>query len=131
MSPYGRAKLMVEWVLADTATAHDLRYVALRYFNVAGADPEGRAGLRSPNAAHLLKRICEVAAGDRSHIDVYGTDYKTSDGTCIRDFNHVSDLADVHLRAIDYLVFKQPRIILNCGYGKGTSVQKAIDAASD
>jgi len=98
MSPYGRAKLMVEWVLSGAATAHDLRYVALRYFNVAGADPEGRAGLRSPNAAHLLKRICEVAAGDRSHIDVYGTDYKTSDGTCIRDFIHVSDLADVHLR---------------------------------
>jgi len=130
MSPYGRAKLMVEWMLADVAQAHGMRYVTLRYFNVAGADPRGRAGLRSPNATHLLKRICEVAVGLRSHVDIYGTDYDTPDGTCIRDFIHVSDLANIHLYAVDYLAFKQRSVTLNCGYGKGTSVREAIDAAS-
>lgn len=131
MSPYGRSKLMVEWMLSDAAAAHDLCYVALRYFNVAGADPEGRAGLRSPNATHLLKRVCEVAVGSRPFIDVYGNDYDTPDGTCIRDFIHVSDLAEAHLHAIDYLAYEKSSIILNCGYGVGTSVQQAITATSE
>lgn len=130
VSPYGRSKLMVEWMLADAAVAHDFRYVALRYFNVAGADPEARAGLRSPNATHLLKRVCEVAVGGRPFIEVFGEDYDTPDGTCIRDFVHVSDLADAHLKAIDYLADEQSSIVLNCGYGIGTSVKQAISATS-
>ncbi|CTQ50624.1 UDP-glucose 4-epimerase GalE [Jannaschia donghaensis] len=130
ISPYGRSKLMVEWMLADAAAATDLRYVALRYFNVAGADPLGRAGLRSRNATHLLKRICEVAVGDRSHLDIYGNDYHTPDGSCIRDFIHVSDLAQAHLSALDHLRVTDHSVILNCGYGQGVSVLEAVQAIS-
>lgn len=131
ISPYGRSKLMVEWMLADAAQAHNLHYAALRYFNVAGADPDGRCGLRSPNATHLLKRVCEVAVGNRPFIEIYGNDYETPDGTCIRDFIHVTDLTEAHLLAIDYLAFEKSSIILNCGYGVGTSVQQAITVTSE
>lgn len=131
ISPYGRSKLMVEWMLDDLSHASDLRFVALRYFNVAGADPAGRAGLRTLNATHLLKRICEVAAGHLPHLDVYGRDYDTPDGTCIRDFIHVSDLASAHLHALDYLSFGNASTVLNCGYGTGISVRDAIGTMSD
>ena len=93
MSPYGSSKLMTEIMLADTARAHDFRYVALRYFNVAGADPKGRSGQSTPHATHLIKVACETALGKRSHMEVFGTDYPTPDGTCIRDYIHVTDLA--------------------------------------
>lgn len=131
ISPYGRSKLMIEWMLSDIAQAHDFRYAALRYFNVAGADPQGRCGLRSPKATHLLKRVCEVAVGSRPFIEVYGDDYETPDGTCVRDFIHVSDLAEAHLLAIDHLASQQSSVTLNCGYGVGTSVRQAITAASE
>lgn len=126
-SPYGRSKLMTEMMLADTAAAHDLRYVALRYFNVAGADPQGRAGQSTRGATHLIKVACETALGKRDAITVYGTDYPTADGTCIRDYIHVTDLADAHADALAYLRSGNPSIVANCGYGRGFSVLEVLD----
>ena len=100
-SPYGRSKLMTEWMLEDTAQAHDFRYVALRYFNVAGADPKGRSGQSTPRATHLIKRACQVALGRVPHLDIFGTDYPTPDGTGMRDYIHVTDLIGAHLLALD------------------------------
>lgn len=128
MSPYGSSKLMTEIMLADAANAHDLRFVALRYFNVAGADPEGRSGQSTPRATHLIKVACETALGQRHHMDVFGTDYDTVDGTCVRDYIHVRDLARAHSAALAYLRKGGRSDIFNCGYSKGYSVLQVIDA---
>jgi UDP-glucose 4-epimerase len=128
MSPYGSSKLMAEIMLHDVAAAHDMKYVVLRYFNVAGADPQARIGLSTAGATHLLKIAVEAATGQRAKIDVYGTDYPTPDGSCIRDFIHVSDLAQAHRAALSYLRGGGPSTTLNCGYGHGTSVLETIEA---
>ena len=128
ISPYGSSKMMTEIMLADTAIAHDFRYVALRYFNVAGADPAGRSGQSMPKATHLIKVACQAALGDRTHMDVYGTDYPTDDGTCVRDYIHVSDLVHAHRAALSYLRDGGEPQILNCGYGRGFSVHEVIAA---
>jgi UDP-glucose 4-epimerase len=128
MSPYGWSKLMTEIMLRDTAAAHDFRYVALRYFNVAGADPAGRSGQSTPKATHLIKVACETALGKRSHMEVFGTDYPTRDGTCIRDFIHVKDLARAHVAALSHLRAGGGADVFNCGYSKGYSVLEVIDA---
>ncbi|MGP0095310.1 MAG: UDP-glucose 4-epimerase GalE [Xanthobacteraceae bacterium] len=128
VSPYGTSKLMSEIMLRDVGAAHDLRYVILRYFNVAGADPQLRTGLSSRNATHLLKVSVETALGLRPKIDVYGTHYPTPDGTCIRDYIHVSDLARVHSAALNYLREGRPSGTFNCGYGHGYSVLEVIEA---
>ncbi len=127
-SPYGRSKLMSEWMLADAAAAHDLKYTILRYFNVAGADPQGRAGQSTKNATHLIKVACETALGKRPHIDVYGTDYDTADGTCVRDYIHVSDLVHAHRLALDRLRQGGGNLIANCGYGHGYSVLEVLQS---
>jgi UDP-glucose 4-epimerase len=128
LSPYGMSKLMTEIMLHDVATAHGMKYVVLRYFNVAGADPLGRIGLATVGATHLLKIAVEAATGQRAKIDVFGTDYPTADGSCIRDFIHVSDLADAHCAALTYLDQGGPSATLNCGYGRGYSVLETIEA---
>lgn len=128
VSPYGTSKLMTEMMLADTAVAHDFRYVALRYFNVAGADPAGRAGQSTPRATHLIKVACETALGKRASMDVYGTDYATPDGTCVRDYIHVTDLVAAHTAALLYLEAGGTSDIFNCGYSSGYSVFEVIDA---
>ncbi|TCT13268.1 UDP-galactose 4-epimerase [Tepidamorphus gemmatus] len=128
ISPYGSSKLMTETMLKDAAVAHPLRYVALRYFNVAGADPAGRSGQSTPRATHLIKVACEAALGKRPRLEVFGTDYPTPDGTCIRDYIHVSDLARAHLLALDRLRAGAGSMVLNCGYGRGYSVLEVIDA---
>ena len=128
INPYGRSKLMTEWMLQDCATAHGLRHVTLRYFNVAGSDPEGRVGQRTPNATLLVKVAAEVAVGRRPWLSIFGTDYPTADGTGIRDYIHVEDLADAHLRALDYLRAGGGPVTLNCGYGRGYSVREVVAA---
>src|SRR5947209_7545111 len=128
LSPYGSSKLMTEIMLHDVASAHDMRYAVLRYFNVAGADPEGRIGLATLGARHLLKIAMEAATGQRAKVDVFGTDYPTPDGSCIRDFIHVSDLAQAHRAALSYLRDGGPSVTLNCGYGRGYSVLETIEA---
>jgi UDP-glucose 4-epimerase len=128
LSPYGSSKLMTEIMLHDVAAAHDMNYVVLRYFNVAGADPQARIGLATVGATHLLKIAVEAATGQRAKIDVFGTDYPTPDGSCIRDFIHVSDLAEAHRAALSYLVAGGRSVTLNCGYGRGTSVLETIEA---
>jgi len=128
MSPYGSSKLMTEIMLADTARAHDFNFVALRYFNVAGADPDGRTGQSTPRATHLIKVACETALGMRSHMEVFGTDYDTEDGTCIRDYIHVKDLARAHMAALKHLRAGDKSDIFNCGYSTGYSVLKVIEA---
>jgi UDP-glucose 4-epimerase len=128
LSPYGRSKLMTEMMLRDAGEACGLRHVILRYFNVAGADPQMRTGLSTTGATHLIKVAVEAALGVRPHMDVYGTDYPTPDGTCIRDFIHVSDLARAHSAALDYLQNGGASVTLNCGYGRGHSVRQVIDA---
>jgi UDP-glucose 4-epimerase len=128
VSPYGTSKLMTEMMLADTAFAHDFRYVALRYFNVAGADPSGRAGQSTPRATHLIKVACETALGKRASMDVFGTDYPTPDGTCVRDYIHVTDLVAAHVAALHYLRDGGTSEIFNCGYSAGYSVLQVIEA---
>jgi len=129
INPYGWSKLMTERMLADTARAHPLNYCALRYFNVAGADPAGRAGQSTAGATHLIKVAVEAALGKRSHVSVYGTDYDTPDGTGVRDFIHVADLAAAHVLALEALVAEPGRsLTLNCGYGHGFSVLEVLDA---
>src|SRR5437016_10617860 len=128
LSPYGSSKLMTEIMLHDVATAHEMNYVVLRYFNVAGADPQGRVGLATVGATHLLKIAVEAATGQRAKIDVFGTDYPTPDGSCIRDFIHVSDLAQAHRAALSYLRGSGDSVTLNCGYGHGYSVLETIEA---
>ncbi|WP_019996039.1 UDP-glucose 4-epimerase GalE [Aureimonas ureilytica] len=126
-SPYGTSKWMTELMLRDTAAAHPLSFAALRYFNVAGADPQGRTGQSTRGATHLIKVASETALGKRSHIDVFGTDYDTPDGTCVRDYIHVSDLADAHAQALRYLRAGGDSIVANCGYGHGYSVLEVLD----
>jgi UDP-glucose 4-epimerase len=128
LSPYGNSKLMTEIMLADAARAHPLTYVVLRYFNVAGADPLGRCGQSTPRATHLIKVACEAALGKRSHLDVFGTDYPTPDGTCIRDYIQVSDLARAHSAALAYLAAGGASETFNCGYGRGFSVLEVVAA---
>ena len=128
LSPYGSSKLMAEIMLHDVASAHGMSYVALRYFNVAGADPQARMGLATVGATHLLKIAVEAATGQRAKIDVFGTDYPTPDGSCIRDFIHVSDLAQAHRAALSYLRGGGASMTLNCGYGRGYSVLETIEA---
>ena len=129
-NPYGQSKLMSELILRDTAQAHGLRYVALRYFNVAGADPEGRAGQSTDRATHLIKVACETALGKRPSVSVYGNDYPTPDGTGVRDYIHVSDLVDAHLQALAYLRRGEPSLVANCGYGTGYSVLDVLNAVA-
>jgi UDP-glucose 4-epimerase len=128
VSPYGASKAMTERMLADAATAYGLNSVALRYFNVAGADPEGRSGQSTRGATHLLKVAVEAATGQREHVAVYGTDYETPDGTGIRDFIHVSDLVRAHTAALDYLRAGGESTAMNAGYGRGYSVLEVLDA---
>lgn len=127
ISPYGTSKLMSEWMLRDVAAATELRYVALRYFNVAGADPGGRIGQRTRNATLLVKVACEAATGRRAGVSIFGTDYPTPDGTGIRDYIHVEDLADAHLKAMTYLREGGASTVLNCGYGHGYSVREVLN----
>jgi UDP-glucose 4-epimerase len=129
INPYGASKLMTERMLADASAAHPFNYGALRYFNVAGADPKGRTGQIGKGSTHLIKVACEAAVGKRDHIDVYGTDYETPDGTCIRDYIHVSDLANAHVAALEWLVaHPDENLVMNCGYGRGLSVLEVLDA---
>lgn len=127
INPYGRSKLMSEWMIADAAKAHGFSYVILRYFNVAGADPRGRSGQSTPNATHLIKVATQAALGQRTHLDVYGTDYPTPDGSCLRDYIQVSDLAEAHLVALNHLRNGGESLTLNCGYGQGYSVLEVIE----
>lgn len=126
INPYGTSKLMTEWMLRDVAAASELSYVALRYFNVAGSDPEGRIGQATPKATLLTKVACEAAVGTRDHVAIFGTDYPTPDGTGVRDYIHVEDLADAHLKALDYLRAGGASATLNCGYGHGYSVREVL-----
>jgi UDP-glucose 4-epimerase len=126
-SPYGTAKLMTEWMLRDTAAAHDFRYAALRYFNVSGADPRMRTGQSTKGATHLIKVACETATGKRPYMEIYGTDYRTPDGTCIRDYIHVWDLVEAHHLALQRLRSGRASIVANCGYGHGYSVREVIE----
>ena len=128
INPYGSSKLVTEWTLRDVAAAHDFRYVALRYFNVAGADSKGRTGLYGGRSEHLLKVACEAAVGLRENVTVFGTDYGTRDGTCIRDYIHVSDIAAAHVAALHYLEGDGTSRVLNCGYGHGFSVREVLEA---
>lgn len=129
INPYGMSKLMTEFMLADVAAAHPINYCALRYFNVAGADPEGRTGQSTAGATHLIKVAVEAATGKRDHVSIYGTDFATPDGTGVRDYIHVSDLAAAHVHALERLVADPAEShIMNCGYGKGFSVSEVLDA---
>jgi len=128
INPYGTSKLMTEMMLRDLSASHPMRHVVLRYFNVAGCDPEGRIGLSTPNATLLTKVACEVAVGKREAIHIFGTDYPTPDGTGVRDFIHVEDLAAAHVLALDYLRQGGESTTLNCGYGHGYSVREMIGA---
>ena len=128
MSPYGRSKLMTEWILQDTAIAHDIKFGILRYFNVAGADPAGRTGQSTPRATHLIKRACQAATGQVARMTIFGTDYETPDGTGVRDYIHVSDLVDIHQSVLQYLRGGGASLLLNCGYGRGFSVREVVAA---
>jgi UDP-glucose 4-epimerase len=128
ISPYGASKMMTETMLRDTAAAHGLSFAALRYFNVAGADPEGRTGQSTPEATHLIKVAAQAALGQRPRLDIFGTDYDTPDGTCIRDYIHVSDLVAAHSAALDHLRGSGRSLTVNCGYGRGYSVREVIEA---
>ncbi len=126
INPYGRSKLMTEWMLADTAHAHDFRYVALRYFNVAGADPQGRTGQSTPRATHLIKRACQASLGRIPRLDIFGTDFPTPDGTGVRDYIHVMDLVEAHILALAALRAGGASEVYNCGYGRGLSVREIV-----
>ncbi len=129
INPYGASKLMTERMLEDASAAHGFNYGALRYFNVAGADPQGRSGQIGKGSTHLIKIACEAAVGKRDHVAVFGDDYPTPDGTCIRDYIHVSDLAAAHVAALDRLVgHPDENLVMNCGYGRGLSVIEVLDA---
>lgn len=129
INPYGMSKLMTEIMLADVAAAHPLNFCALRYFNVAGADPQGRSGQSTAGATHLIKVAVEAALGKREHVAVFGTDYDTPDGTGVRDYIHVSDLAAAHVLALEALMAEPERnLTMNCGYGRGFSVLQVLDA---
>ena len=129
INPYGMSKLMTEFMLADTARAHPLNYCALRYFNVAGADPQARSGQSTAGATHLIKVAVEAALGKRTHVSVFGTDYDTPDGTGVRDYIHVADLAAAHVLALQALIAQPARsLTMNCGYGRGFSVLEVLDA---
>jgi UDP-glucose 4-epimerase len=127
LSPYGRSKLMTEWMLEDAGRAHDLRHISLRYFNVAGADPQGRAGQSTARASHLIKAAVQAALGARPHLEVFGTDYPTEDGSCLRDYIQVTDLARAHLAALAHLRDEGESLTLNCGYGSGFSVLEVVE----
>ncbi len=131
INPYGRSKLMTEQILHDTAAAHGLGFVSLRYFNVAGADPDGRAGQSTPQATQLIKVACEAMAGTRESVTIFGEDYDTPDGTCIRDYIHVSDLVAAHVQALQYLEAGGESQVLNCGYGHGFSVKEVLDKVQE
>lgn len=126
INPYGTSKLMSEWMLRDVSAAHGLRHVALRYFNVAGADPQARMGQRTPDATHLIKVSCQAALGMRDGVTIFGTDYPTADGTGVRDYIHVEDLASAHVAALAYLERGGESVTLNVGYGHGSSVRDVI-----
>jgi UDP-glucose 4-epimerase len=128
INPYGRSKLMSEWMLRDIAKAHPFRFVALRYFNVAGADPAGRTGQSTPRATHLIKRSCQAALGRAPALDIFGTDFPTPDGTGVRDYIHISDLIAAHLKALDALASGAESDVYNCGYGRGLSVREIVQA---
>src|SRR3954453_7859251 len=128
ITPYGASKLMTERMLEDASAAHPFNYGALRYFNVAGADPAGRSGQIGKGSTHLIKVAVEAAVGKRDHVDVFGTDYPTPDGTCIRDYIHVGDLAAAHVAALERLLEDPGDLVLNCGYGSGHSVLEVLDA---
>ena len=129
VNPYGMSKLMIEHMLRDTAAAHSLNYCVLRYFNVAGADPQGRSGQSTTGATHLIKVAVEAALGKRDRVEVFGTDYATPDGTGLRDYIHVSDLAQAHVLALEALIAQpQQSLTMNCGYGRGYSVLEVLDA---
>jgi UDP-glucose 4-epimerase len=127
INPYGTSKLMTEWMLRDLSHASKLRHVILRYFNVAGCDPEGKIGQSTEGATLLIKVACEAAVGKRKQVSIFGTDYPTADGTGVRDYIHVEDLADAHIKALDYLRKDGESTILNCGYGHGYSVREVLD----
>jgi UDP-glucose 4-epimerase len=127
INPYGRSKLMSEWMIEDAARAHGFSYVILRYFNVAGADPRGRSGQSTPDATHLIKVATQAALGRRGHMDVFGTDYPTPDGSCLRDYIQVSDLAEAHRVALEHLRRGGESLTLNCGYGRGYSVLEVVE----
>ena len=126
VNPYGHSKIMSEQILRDTAAAHEISYVILRYFNVAGADPAGRAGQLSQPATHLIKIAVEAACGKRQWLDIFGMDYPTADGTCIRDYIHIADLIAAHMRALDHLLAGGKSLVANCGYGHGVSVRDVV-----
>ena len=130
VSPYGRSKLQFEHILSDTAQAHGIGLAILRYFNVAGADPQGRSGQSTPDATHLIKVCVEAALGKRPSVDLYGADYDTPDGTCIRDYIHVADLADIHVRILKETQARPGCLTLNCGYSKGYSVREVMSEVS-
>jgi UDP-glucose 4-epimerase len=129
INPYGASKLMTERLLADASAAYPFNYGALRYFNVAGADPQGRSGQQGKGSTHLIKVAVETAVGRRDHVSVFGTDYPTPDGTCVRDYIHVSDLAAAHVAALERLIaVPDENLTMNCGYGRGLSVLEVLDA---
>lgn len=127
-SPYGMSKLMTERMLLDTAAAHDFHYTALRYFNVAGADPGGRTGQSTRGATHLIKVACETALGKRRYMEIFGHDHPTPDGTCVRDYIHVTDLVAAHRLALERLRAGGSSMVANCGYGRGYSVKEVIES---
>lgn len=128
INPYGHSKLVTEWMLREVAEIHDFRYIALRCFNAAGADPRGRAGRTGPCSGHLVEVACEAALGLRGHVALFGTDYDTADGTCVRDYVHVSDLAEAHVAALRGLEDADADGVFNCGYGHGFSVREVLEA---
>jgi UDP-glucose 4-epimerase len=128
INPYGASKMLTEHLLRDTAAAHGFASGILRYFNVAGADPHGRTGQCTPEATHLIKVAAQAVTGQRPHVALFGSDYPTPDGTCIRDYIHVTDLAEAHVRTLEYLLTARRSVVFNCGYGHGYSVREVLDA---
>lgn len=131
MSPYGRSKLMTEWMLADVAAAHPMTFGILRYFNVAGGDPGMRSGQSTPHASHLIKVACQTALGQRDHIDIFGTDFETADGTGVRDYIHVTDLIAAHALLLGHLRGGGESTTINCAYGQGYSVRQVIETVRE